>query len=282
MHLTFIAQLVHQAFFTTTDLSDQFYCLTLFHPKCRTLHFPLLNFVRFQPGHFSRFLMSPSMAALPSSILIFHRLLYGADCLIVQIVNKDIFPSSESQRAPLPAGLHGIDHNPLNAGVQLIFHLHNSPPIETVSPLCLKASVGDYPEISSKDRVNDTHCFPFSYRAGLLITGSCQVAQAAFACGKSLLTAPSHLQSIICPRKRIQEDLLHNLPRNRCENGWSVVPQSILTLPEGWSDVCVIRNLPRLPQPFTDVIMWPCSDTGQFSQRYLHRRSFLLRKKSSY
>lgn len=81
---------------------------------------------------------------------------------------------------------------PLNAGVQIIFHLHYSPPIETVSPLCLKDSVGDYPEISSKDRVNDTHCFPISYRAGLLITGSCQVAQAVFACGKSLLIAPSH------------------------------------------------------------------------------------------
>lgn len=211
--------------------------------------------------------LNSSPALKHPDIAVFHRLLYGAYCLIVQIVNKDIFPSSEPQRAPLRAGLHGIDHNTLNARVQLIFHLHYSPPIEIVSPLCLKNTIGDHPEISSKDRVNDTHYFPVSYRAGLLITGSSQVAQAAFPHGKSLLIAPSHLQPITCSRKIIEEDLLHNLPRNWCENDWSVVPQSILTLPEDRSDVCVIRNLPRLPQSFKYVIMWTVASALPSAQK---------------
>lgn len=93
-------------------------------------------------------------------------------CLFVQVFDKNILHSSDPQGTPLPAGLHAIDHHPLSAAVQLIFHQHYSPPTETISLLCLKDAIGDHPENCSKDRVNDIQCFPISCIADHLIIES--------------------------------------------------------------------------------------------------------------
>ena len=48
---------------------SRYWCLGLFLPMCRMLHFPLLNCMRFQSAHFSSLLRSLWMAAQPSGVL---------------------------------------------------------------------------------------------------------------------------------------------------------------------------------------------------------------------
>jgi len=104
--------------------------------------------------------LNSSPALEHADFAVFHRLPHGTFYLIIQNNSNETFPSSDPQGAPLPAGLHTIDHSPWSAAVQLIFCPYYSPSIETVSLFYLKDATGDHPGNFSKGRVNDTHCFP--------------------------------------------------------------------------------------------------------------------------
>ena len=111
-----------------------YWCLVLFLYRCRTLHFPLLNFMRFPSVHLSSLSRFLRMAAWPSGISgTPHSFVSSADLLKVHSV-----PSSRSSMKMLngtgpsinpwgnttsdwcPAGLCSVEKNLLSAAVQLL------------------------------------------------------------------------------------------------------------------------------------------------------------------
>ena len=63
---------------TRTAPSSLYIRLGFFRPKCKTLHFAMMNLIRFTQAHFSSLLRSLWMVSLPSTILpVWHSLNFG-------------------------------------------------------------------------------------------------------------------------------------------------------------------------------------------------------------
>lgn len=98
-------------------------CLGLFLPKCRTLHFPLFNFMRFSSALFSNVSQTPWMTASPSRVpttrvtqfCILCELAECALCSSVQAVSEEywhlLLPIGHSARDLPLTGLHTADHH---------------------------------------------------------------------------------------------------------------------------------------------------------------------------
>lgn len=106
-------------------------CLELFLPRGRTLHFPLLNFMRLLPSDVSSLPWFMSMIAHQSGLLATP----PSFVLFVNLLKVHSVPSSRSlMKRPeyrllehtsndlLPIGLFAADRNPLDLAVQPVFN----------------------------------------------------------------------------------------------------------------------------------------------------------------
>ena len=107
--------------FRSWSAPSMYWCMDLFLPRCRTLHFPSLNFMRFLSAHSSSLLRSLGMAAQPSGVSATPRsLVSSAYFLRVHSVT-----TSRSVMKMLNSMRSGINcwGTPLVTGLQLDFML---------------------------------------------------------------------------------------------------------------------------------------------------------------
>ena len=97
--MSFSAKLLY-----SQEAPSMYWCLGLFRPCCRTLHFPFLNFMKFLSAHFSILLRSLWMAAWPFGLSVaplslvwsanlMKVVLYPTIQIINEVVNENVLSS---------------------------------------------------------------------------------------------------------------------------------------------------------------------------------------------
>lgn len=118
-----------------------YWCTTMFFPVCRTLHVPLLNFIKSLSAHLSSLLKTLRIAAQPSGVSTTPpSFVAPANLLRVHSASSERSDQKDRTHHSLlgytaiywpPTRLCAMDHHPLGPAVQPLFnpphHLLNQP-----------------------------------------------------------------------------------------------------------------------------------------------------------